>query len=117
LGTIRQLLAIQASPDRTPALAEVRVPTLVIHGLRDRLVLPSGGIATVRAVPGARLLMFPDMAHDLPGPRRAEIVEAITRNAARAHENQAPPVAGWAGEPDPEAAGELEKDLLDADAP
>ena len=83
LGTIRQLVAIQASPDRTAGLREVRVPTLVVHGLRDQLVLPSGGIATARAVPGARLLMFPDMAHDLPKPRRAEIVEEIVRNAAR----------------------------------
>ena len=84
LGTIRQLLAIQASPDRTPGLREVRVPTLVVHGLLDQLVMPSGGIATARAVPGSRLVMFPDMAHDLPGPRRAEIVEEIARNAARA---------------------------------
>ena len=68
LGTIRQLVAIQASPDRTAALHEVRVPTLVIHGLRDQLVMPSGGIATARAVPGSRLVAFPDMAHDLPGP-------------------------------------------------
>ncbi len=127
LGTIRQLLAIQASPDRTPPLAEVRVPTLVIHGLQDRLVLPSGGIATARAVPGARLLMFPDMAHDLPGPRRAEIVEAIARNAARVHEERSGAgVPGWAGDPqrqaetdeqlDAEAVRELEADLLDADA-
>lgn len=84
LGTVRQLLAIQASPDRTPGLRQVTVPTLVIHGLLDQLVLPSGGIATARAVPGSRLVMFPDMAHDLPGPRRAEIVEEIARNAARA---------------------------------
>ncbi len=83
LGTSRQLQAIYASPDRTPALREVGVPTLVIHGLLDQLVLPSGGVATARAVPGSRLLMFPDMAHDLPSPRRAEIVEAITRNAER----------------------------------
>jgi hypothetical protein len=27
--------------------------------------------------------MFPDMAHDLPRPRRAEIVDEIARNAAR----------------------------------
>ena len=60
------------------------MPTLVIHGLRDQLVMPSGGIATARAVPGSRLVAFPDMAHDLPGPRRAEIVEEIARNAARA---------------------------------
>ena len=84
LGTIRQLVAIQASPDRTAALHEVRVPTLVIHGLRDQLVMPSGGIATARAVPGSRLIVFPDMAHDLPKPRRAEIVEEIARNADRA---------------------------------
>ena len=84
LGTIRQLVAIQASPDRTAALQQVRVPTLVIPGLRDQLVMPRGGIATARAVPGSRLVAFPDMAHDLPGPRRAEIVEEISRNAARA---------------------------------
>ncbi|MGL5817068.1 MAG: alpha/beta fold hydrolase [Phycicoccus sp.] len=84
LGTVRQLLAILASPDRTPRLRDVRVPTLVVHGMRDGLVQPSGGIATARAVPGSRLLMFPDMAHDLPGPRRAEMAEAIAQNAARA---------------------------------
>lgn len=84
LGTVRQLLAILGSPDRTPGLRGVRVPTLVVHGLRDPLVAPSGGIATARAVPGSRLLMFPDMGHDLPAPRRGEIVEAIAANAARA---------------------------------
>ncbi len=84
LGAIRQLLAILASPDRTPGLRQVRVPTLVIHGLKDPLVVPSGGIKTAQAVPGSRLLMFPDMGHDLPGPRRAEIVEAVVQNARRA---------------------------------
>jgi len=84
LGAIRQLLAILASPDRTAGLRRVRVPTLVIHGLEDPLVVPSGGIQTAKAVPGSRLLMFPDMGHDLPAPRRAEIVEAIARNARRA---------------------------------
>lgn len=83
LGTIRQLLAIQASPDRTPGLRQIAVPTLVIHGLLDKLILPSGGIATARAVPGSKLVMFPDMAHDLPKPHRAEIVEEISRNAAK----------------------------------
>ncbi|KGN30493.1 hypothetical protein N802_06670 [Knoellia sinensis KCTC 19936] len=79
----RQLNAINASPDRTRRLAAITVPTLVIHGMRDRLVLPSGGVATARAIPGARLLMFPEMGHDLPSNRRAEMVEAITQNACR----------------------------------
>jgi pimeloyl-ACP methyl ester carboxylesterase len=82
-GVLRQMMAIAASPDRTEALHSVTAPTLVIHGLRDPLVMPSGGIATARAVPGSRLLMFPDMAHDLPRPRWGEIVEAIVQNAER----------------------------------
>ncbi len=83
-GTARQLAAISASPDRTPDLQQLNVPTLVIHGLVDPLVTPSGGIATVKAIPGARLLMFPDMGHDLPEPRWDEMVEAISVNSRRA---------------------------------
>ncbi len=84
VGTARQTAAIMASPDRTPGLRNVQVPTLVVHGLVDRLVKPSGGIATAAAVPDSRLLMFPDMGHDLPTPRRAELLDAIRRNADRA---------------------------------
>jgi pimeloyl-ACP methyl ester carboxylesterase len=83
-GTARQTAAILASPDRTPALRRLDVPTLVIHGLLDPLVRPSGGIATARAIPGARLLMFNDMAHDLPRTRWGEMAEEIRRNADRA---------------------------------
>jgi pimeloyl-ACP methyl ester carboxylesterase len=61
----------------------VTAPTLVVHGLVDPLVRPSGGIATARAVPGSRLLMFPDMGHDLPRPRWDEIIDAIVDNAVR----------------------------------
>ena len=60
------------------------MPTLVIHGLLDRLVLPSGGVATAKAIPGSRLLAFPDMAHDLPVVRWPEIVDAIVANTQRA---------------------------------
>ena len=84
VGTARQTAAIMASPDRTPGLAGVTAPTLVIHGLMDTLVTPTGGMATARAVPGSRLVMYPDMGHDLPSPRRAEMVHAIRRNASRA---------------------------------
>ena len=82
-GTGRQTMAIEASPDRTEALGSVTAPTLVIHGLVDPLVLPSGGIATAKAVPGSRLLTFPDMGHDLPKARWDEIIDAIVDNAVR----------------------------------
>ena len=82
-GTARQTMAIAASPDRTRALGSVTAPTLVIHGLVDPLVTPSGGIATAKAIPGARLVMYPDMGHDLPRPRWDEIIDEIARTARR----------------------------------
>ena len=48
----RQLGAIIASGDRTAELRTIRVPTLVIHGSKDRMVARSGGVATARAIPG-----------------------------------------------------------------
>ena len=83
-GVMRQTAAIAGSPDRTEALGKVTVQTLVIHGIKDLLVSPSGGIATAAAVPGSRLLMFPDMGHNLPEPRQDEMVAAIVRNTLRA---------------------------------
>jgi pimeloyl-ACP methyl ester carboxylesterase len=76
-GVGRQLLAILASGDRTPALRSLRVPTLVVHGDADPLVTPSGGRATAAAVPGARLLMIPGMGHDLPRGAWETIADAI----------------------------------------
>ena len=83
-GTARQMAAIMASPDRTPQLKKLNVPTLVVHGLEDGLVQPSGGYATTKAIPGARLLAFPDMGHNLPQARIPEILDEIKRNTLRA---------------------------------
>jgi pimeloyl-ACP methyl ester carboxylesterase len=83
-GVMRQTAAIAGSQDRTAALATVATPTLVIHGIKDLLVVPSGGIATAAAVAGSRLLMFPDMGHNLPEPRQDEMVAAIVANTLRA---------------------------------
>lgn len=83
-GVGRQLAAILVSPDRTPALASVTAPTLVVHGDADPLVSPSGGEATAKAVPGAELLMVPGMGHDLPPEAWPTVVDAIVANASRA---------------------------------
>ncbi len=83
-GTARQMAAIIASGDRTEQLERLATPTLVVHGLLDPLVRPTGGIATAEAVPGSRLLMYNDMAHDLPRTRWVEMADAIAHNATRA---------------------------------
>jgi pimeloyl-ACP methyl ester carboxylesterase len=80
----RQLAAIFASGDRTAELGRIEAPTLVIHGTDDRMIRPSGGRATARAIPGARLLMIDGMGHDLPRAAWPQIIDAMAENAARA---------------------------------
>ncbi|GAB3144702.1 alpha/beta fold hydrolase [Amycolatopsis sp. NPDC004378] len=65
-GVGRQLGAILKSGNRTAWLRKITAPTLVVHGDRDRMVHPTGGGATARAIPGARLETVPGMGHDLP---------------------------------------------------
>ena len=76
-GSPRQLAAIYASGDRTAALNQLDVPTLVIHGRDDTLITPGGGMATAEAIPGAHLLLVADMGHDLPPQLWPLIVSAI----------------------------------------
>ena len=80
----RQLAAIVASGDRTAELRHITAPTLVIHGTADQLVAPSGGRATARAIPGARLLKIEGMGHDLPRGAWPQLIDAIVENARRA---------------------------------
>jgi pimeloyl-ACP methyl ester carboxylesterase len=88
-GTARQIMAIVASGDRTAALAGVTVPTLVIHGDIDPLVTLPGGEATARAIPGAELLVIPDMGHEIPPGVQPVIVGAIAAHVRRAVEGSA----------------------------
>jgi pimeloyl-ACP methyl ester carboxylesterase len=84
LGVARQLVAVGASGDRTAALGKLDVPALVIHGADDVLIDRSGGEATAKAIPGARLEMFEGMGHDLPRDLWPRFIDLIVENTARA---------------------------------
>jgi pimeloyl-ACP methyl ester carboxylesterase len=73
----RHSVATVASGDRTARLRSLDVPTLVIHGLADTLVDPSGGRATAAAIPGAELVLIEGMGHNLPPGLWQRIVEHI----------------------------------------
>lgn len=88
-GIARQLHAITASGDRTHQLRKLRLPAVVIHGKNDILVNPSGGRATARAIPDARLKMVEGMGHDLPRALWPTFVEEIACNAARVPQHAA----------------------------
>jgi pimeloyl-ACP methyl ester carboxylesterase len=83
-GPGRQLAAILASGDRTTEIRRITAPTLVVHGKADRLVAPSGGRATARAIEGAKLLLIDGMGHDLPRSVWPQILDGIAATAARA---------------------------------
>ncbi len=83
-GTVRQVVAIVASGDRTPRLRELDVPTVVIHGEDDVLIDVSGGHATAAAIPGARLVLIPGLGHDLPPGVWETIADAVVANTERA---------------------------------
>lgn len=83
-GRTNQSMAIALAGDRTAALGNVTVPTVVIHGTVDPLVHPMGGEMTAKAIPGSELVMIEGMGHDLPESACAVVADAIVANARRA---------------------------------
>ena len=86
-GDQRQQAACKASGDRRPELTHVRVPTLIVHGEDDPLQSVRAGRATAQAIPGARLVTFPEVGHGLvPAelwPRLLDELCAITGQPTR----------------------------------
>ncbi|OJF10027.1 alpha/beta fold hydrolase [Couchioplanes caeruleus] len=78
----RQRAAVAASDDRRPALSRLRMPALVIHGDEDVMMRPRAGRATAEAIPGARLVSYPGMGHDLPRALWPAVVEELRKLAA-----------------------------------
>lgn len=83
-GFARQFAAILASGDRSAALRDVRVPSLVMHGSRDPLIPIRAGRATAALIPGATWLPFQGMGHDMPPALWPVIVSAFDQHARRA---------------------------------
>jgi pimeloyl-ACP methyl ester carboxylesterase len=83
-GVARQAIASVASGDRTERLRHLEVPTLVIHGVADRMCDVSGGRATAEAIPGAELVVIEGMGHDLPPGLRSQLAERIAEFVWRA---------------------------------
>ncbi len=82
-GIRRQVQAIQASGDRTAELRRVAAPTLVIHGDRDLIVDPSGGIATAFCIAGARRVSIAGMGHHLAPSLLDRFVDLIAEHSSQ----------------------------------
>ena len=85
VGTRRQLLAIIADGSRVERLKKITTPTLVVHGGADPLVPKEGSEDIARHIPGARLEIIEEMAHDLPPSQVGRMVDLIAGHAKQAH--------------------------------
>ena len=81
MGMKRQLLAIVADGSRVDRLKKITAPTLVVHGGADPLVPKEGSEDIARHIPGARLEIIDEMAHDLPPSQVGRMVELIAGHA------------------------------------
>ena len=84
-GTARQMAAVLGSRPTRYRLKEIELPTLVIHGSKDPLVRPQGGINLARGIRKSRMLYFEGMGHHVPPELRATIadnVRAVANSAA-----------------------------------
>lgn len=86
----RQAVATVASGDRTGRLRTLHVPTLVIHGLADRMCDVSGGRATAEAIRGAELVLIEGMGHNLPPGLRSKLADRIARFVWRVERDSDP---------------------------
>lgn len=80
-GTLRQLLALLADGNRTERLADVTAPSLVVHGLADPLIPPSGG-QHLAEVLGAPFVGVEGMGHDLPSALHELVVRPVLAHLA-----------------------------------
>jgi pimeloyl-ACP methyl ester carboxylesterase len=72
-------LAEAPAGQRTHLLAEVRAPTLILWGERDRLIPPSDAQLFARALPGAELHVLPGLGH-VPHEEDPETTTALVRS-------------------------------------
>jgi pimeloyl-ACP methyl ester carboxylesterase len=89
VAMMRHFVAVVASGDRTEQLRTLRVPTLVMHGEADKMANISGSQAIAEAIPGATLVTFAGMGHDLPRalwPTFAGHIADLVQRAEKEHD-------------------------------
>jgi len=62
-GITGDLLGMKGRPDSTPTLAEIKVPTLVLHGADDQLIPLREAETMHSAIPNAGLQVLPTAGH------------------------------------------------------
>ena len=85
-GTMRQLLAVLAAPDRSASIARIACPTLIVHGADDPLVPLPAAHHLASLIPHARLEVLHDFGHYLPAAKMPLLADLILAQLAEAAE-------------------------------
>lgn len=72
-GAMRQLIAVMATGSLIVTDKHITVPTLVVHGNKDRVFLPAHGRAIAKAITGAKFELVKGLGHDIPTPMHQQI--------------------------------------------
>lgn len=62
-GVVMGLTVMRDRPDSTPALADISVPTLIVHGEEDQVIPKSEAEAMAAAIPGSQLHLIAKAGH------------------------------------------------------
>ena len=68
---------VDGTPFAHERLAEIAVPTLVVHGSDDPMFPPAHGEALAAAIPGAELLVLDGLGHEFPRSAWDEVLPAL----------------------------------------
>lgn len=79
-GALRQLTAVLATGSLVITNKRIVCPTIVVHGQKDRVFLPSHGRALAKSIKGARFQMIKGMGHDIPQPLHKELVQCFVNH-------------------------------------
>jgi pimeloyl-ACP methyl ester carboxylesterase len=77
-------IAVFTAPSRMEALAAVAVPTLVVHGTEDPIFPIDHGEALAKAIPGATLVTWEGVGHEVPAQLGPELFPLLLANMAAA---------------------------------
>ena len=82
IRSLRSLMTAYLRPDRWPLwrlAARVQAPTLLVYGLKDRLVDPRTASRAARTFPDNRMLLLPDSGHVSQMEHPGAVAAAIRR--------------------------------------
>lgn len=83
-ATARHFMVGLAAPDLRERLAALDCPVQVIHGRLDKVIPLALAQETASAIPGARLAILEDMAHEAPPQLWRRWIDLFAANAAKA---------------------------------